>query len=58
MGCGFVAIVPETFADSAIELLARRHPGAARIGSVTAETGRVSLPTLGLAGDADGLAAA
>lgn len=58
MGCGFVCTVPDAHADAAVELLAQRHPGAARIGRVTADAGRVTLPGLGLAGDADGLAAA
>jgi phosphoribosylformylglycinamidine cyclo-ligase len=58
MGCGFVAIVPEAHADAALELLARRHPGTARIGRVTADAGRVTLPTLGLACDASGIARA
>jgi phosphoribosylformylglycinamidine cyclo-ligase len=48
MGCGFIAVVPEHAADAAIELLAARHPGAARIGSVTAEAGRVTVPPRGL----------
>jgi phosphoribosylformylglycinamidine cyclo-ligase len=42
MGCGFVAVVPETAADEAAALLAERHPGARRIGTVTAEAGRVA----------------
>ena len=58
MGCGFVAVVPEGDAAAAVELLGARHPGAARIGSVTAEAGRVSLPRLGLEGGAAGLQAA
>jgi phosphoribosylformylglycinamidine cyclo-ligase len=58
MGCGFVAIVPETSADAAIELLSVRHPGTARIGRVGDDAGRVTLPTLGLAGDANGIARA
>jgi phosphoribosylformylglycinamidine cyclo-ligase len=58
MGCGFVAIVPAADADAAIALLGRRHPGAARIGQVTADAGRVALPALGLAGDAAGIARA
>jgi phosphoribosylformylglycinamidine cyclo-ligase len=56
MGCGFVAIVPAEAAPAAAAQLAVRHPGAARIGRVTAEAGRVALPGLGLAGDAGGLA--
>jgi phosphoribosylformylglycinamidine cyclo-ligase len=57
MGCGFVAAVPAEHADGALEILAARHPGCARIGSVTGEGGRISLPTLGLAGDETGLRA-
>ena len=58
MGCGFVAIVPADAAEAAIAQLSARHPGAARIGTATAEAGRVALPSLGLAGDASGLAGA
>ena len=58
MGCGFVAIVPAAAAGAAVELLAARHPGAAAIGRVTADAGRIALPSLGLAGDASGLAPA
>jgi phosphoribosylformylglycinamidine cyclo-ligase len=46
MGCGFVAIVPEARADDAVALLATRHPGTARIGTVTADGGRLSTPGL------------
>ena len=35
MGCGFVAVVPEEHADEACAILAARHPGSARIGTVT-----------------------
>ena len=48
MGCGFCAVVPDEHAAAAVELLAARHPGAARIGSVTAESGVVELPRAGL----------
>jgi phosphoribosylformylglycinamidine cyclo-ligase len=58
MGCGFVATVPDHAADRAIAQLATRHPGAARIGRVTGDAGRVTLPGAGLAGDAGGLARA
>ena len=44
MGCGFVAVVPAERADDAVALLAARHPGAARIGTVTDRAGRVSAP--------------
>jgi phosphoribosylformylglycinamidine cyclo-ligase len=50
MGCGFACVVPDAQADAAVALLATRHPGAARIGTIT-DTGRVELPGLGLAGD-------
>jgi len=43
MGCGFVAVVPAAGADEAAALLAARHPGAARIGSVTGDAGRVTV---------------
>jgi phosphoribosylformylglycinamidine cyclo-ligase len=46
MGCGFVAIVPEARADDGVALLATRHPGTARIGTVTADGGRLSAPGL------------
>jgi phosphoribosylformylglycinamidine cyclo-ligase len=43
MGCGFVAIVPAARADEAAAVLGAHHPGAARIGAVTGEAGRVSV---------------
>ena len=57
MGCGFCAVVPAEEADAAVELLARHHPGAARIGAVTGEADRIAVPSLGIAGGPDGLAA-
>jgi phosphoribosylformylglycinamidine cyclo-ligase len=48
MGCGFCAVVPAAQADAAVELLARHHPGTARIGWVTGEADRVTVPSLGL----------
>jgi len=48
MGCGFCCVVPAGEAEAAVELLARHHPGAARIGTVTADAGVVELPRLGL----------
>ncbi len=48
MGCGFVAVVPEDRSDDAVALLAARHPGTARIGTVTDEGGAVTVPPLGL----------
>jgi phosphoribosylformylglycinamidine cyclo-ligase len=41
MGCGFVAVVPAAQADAAASLLAAHHPGAAVIGSVTADAGEI-----------------
>ena len=48
MGCGFCVVVPAAEAAAAVALLERHHPGTARIGTVTAETDRVSVPALGL----------
>jgi phosphoribosylformylglycinamidine cyclo-ligase len=45
MGCGFCVVVPAAQADTAVELAARRHPGTAVIGAVTAESGTVALPS-------------
>lgn len=55
MGCGFAVVVPEDRADDAVALLAARHPGTARIGTVTDEGGIVSVPSLGVTGDRSGL---
>jgi phosphoribosylformylglycinamidine cyclo-ligase len=46
MGCGFVALVPEHRADDTVALLGAHHPGTARIGTVTADGGRLSAPGL------------
>jgi phosphoribosylformylglycinamidine cyclo-ligase len=44
MGCGFVCVVaPERSAEAAA-LLAEHHPGAHRIGTVTADAGRILAP--------------
>jgi len=48
MGCGFCAVVPESAADEAAALLAARHPGTRRIGTVTDRTGHTSVPSLGV----------
>ena len=42
MGLGFVCVVPERDAGDAVALLAAHHPGARRIGAVTAEAGVVT----------------
>jgi phosphoribosylformylglycinamidine cyclo-ligase len=55
MGCGFCCIVPAERADDAVELLGGRHPGTARIGTVTDAAGLVELPGQGIVGDAEGL---
>jgi phosphoribosylformylglycinamidine cyclo-ligase len=44
MGCGLVAVVPADRADEAAALLARRHPGTRRIGTVSGDAGRISAP--------------
>ena len=44
MGCGFVVAVPEAQADEAIAIAAARHPGAARIGTVTDRAGVIGYP--------------
>ena len=53
MGCGFACVVPAEHEAAAVELLGRRHRGAARIGTINDEPG-VRLPGLGLAGDRAG----
>ena len=55
MGCGFVAMVAAADASDAVALLEGFHPGAAVIGRVTDEAGRIAMPGLGISGDAGGL---
>ena len=55
MGCGFCAMVAAEHAEEAVAILAERHPGTAVVGQLSDQAGRVSLPTLGLAGDSGGL---
>jgi phosphoribosylformylglycinamidine cyclo-ligase len=50
MGCGFCVVVPAEHADEAIAIAGARHPGAARIGTVSSDAGVVELPALGLKG--------
>jgi phosphoribosylformylglycinamidine cyclo-ligase len=57
MGCGFCCIVAAADESAALSVLARHHPGAARIGAVTDAGGTVALPSHALTGDAGGLAA-
>jgi phosphoribosylformylglycinamidine cyclo-ligase len=58
MGCGFCCVVPGADANAAVELLSRRHPGAAVIGRTTTAVGIVELPRQGLRGTRDGFKAA
>ncbi|HEY0343232.1 MAG TPA: phosphoribosylformylglycinamidine cyclo-ligase [Solirubrobacteraceae bacterium] len=46
MGCGFVAVVPEARAADGATLLAARHPGSARIGTVTDRARRIERPAV------------
>ncbi len=55
MGCGFCVMVGEADAERAVELLRDHHPGTARIGELTPDAGRISVPPLGLSGGAGGL---
>ena len=55
MGCGFCVIVAAERAYDAAALLEGRHPGAGVIGTVTDRAGEVFLPTVGVAGNRDGL---
>jgi phosphoribosylformylglycinamidine cyclo-ligase len=48
MGCGFVVVVGPDEAPTAVEMLAAHHPGTRRIGTITSEAGRVTVPGLGL----------
>jgi phosphoribosylformylglycinamidine cyclo-ligase len=48
MGCGFCVIVPEPAAADAVAILAERHPGTARIGTVTGEPGAIAVPPLSM----------
>ncbi len=44
MGCGFCVVVPEAAADDAVALLASRHAGTRRIGTVTDRAGQIAGP--------------
>jgi phosphoribosylformylglycinamidine cyclo-ligase len=58
MGCGFCCVVSAADAAAAVELLSRRHPGAAPIGRTTTAVGVVELPRQGLRGTRTGFEAA
>ena len=55
MGCGFCAIVPPADAAAAVSVLDGHHPGAAVIGRLTADPGRITIPALKLTGGPEGL---
>ena len=55
MGCGFCCVVAAEREAAAVARLSTRHPGTRRIGRVTADAGRVTLPSLGLTGGPGGL---
>ncbi len=55
MGCGFCCVVPADAADATVRMLGAHHPGSATIGTVTADAGTVSAPTLHLAGGREGM---
>jgi phosphoribosylformylglycinamidine cyclo-ligase len=48
MGCGLVAVVADEHADEAAQILGARHPGAARIGTVTDRASVVTAPGVSL----------
>jgi phosphoribosylformylglycinamidine cyclo-ligase len=50
MGCGFCVVVPPSDAEPTVELLGRRHPGSAVIGSATESAGTVELARQQLVG--------
>jgi phosphoribosylaminoimidazole (AIR) synthetase len=54
MGTGFCCVVAAAGAGPALDVLRRRHRGAAVIGEVTGEAGVVRLPDVGLTGDRGG----
>jgi phosphoribosylformylglycinamidine cyclo-ligase len=57
MGCGFAVVVPDADVEAAVAILDRHHPGARRIGTVTADADRLTVSPLGIAGAPDGLTA-
>jgi len=57
MGCGFCVVVASEHAAEASQLLAEHHPGTAVIGQLTDRAATVTLPGVGLEGDARGLRA-
>ncbi len=55
MGCGFCVMVAPDDAEDAVTLLTERHTGTGRIGTLNAQAGNVSVPSLGIEGDEGGL---
>ena len=53
MGCGFCVVVPSADGDAAIAVLSKHHTGSALIGQITAQSGVVELPSVGLVGRKD-----
>ncbi|MGH2917260.1 MAG: phosphoribosylformylglycinamidine cyclo-ligase [Solirubrobacteraceae bacterium] len=45
MGCGFVVVADEQRAGDAVARLSERHPGSARIGTVTDRAGQIERPS-------------
>jgi phosphoribosylformylglycinamidine cyclo-ligase len=54
MGCGFCVVVPAEHEATATAICAARHPGSRRIGTITADAGRLTMPGLGLAAERGG----
>jgi phosphoribosylformylglycinamidine cyclo-ligase len=56
MGMGFCCVLAEADAEAGLELLRQRYPSASRIGEVTADAGRIRLPSVGITGQTGGFA--
>jgi phosphoribosylformylglycinamidine cyclo-ligase len=57
MGTGFCCVLAESDLDAGLALLRDHYPSARRIGEVTADAGRIRLPSVGLVGTSQGFAA-
>ncbi|CAB4869946.1 MAG: phosphoribosylformylglycinamidine cyclo-ligase [Actinobacteria bacterium] len=55
MGCGFAITIAAEQAADAVAVFDKHHPGTRVIGEVTAESGAVTVPGLGIVGDETGL---
>ena len=55
MGCGFAVTISAEQAADAISIFDKHHPGTRVIGEVTADSGVVTVPGLGIVGDETGL---